>query len=399
MTSAGDNSVQIELCAKCFTDQGLRLEAMRIGVESEECCPNCGATDGSKLDKEGVKSLAHRFFVRGTYHRTTYGGAPIIQMNEHHYGKTNIKVPEALKDDVALIEKCAGIGFFYYGPNMWMVGEVSPLNALQDEEQRAGVITRIMAAYPTLTLRPSDIFYRLRIGPSNPSAKHEYDSPPKAGGYRFDSQELPILYASPDLEVCIHECRVSLEDELYVGTLQPARDLTVLDLTEVVFEDKDTEFESLDIAMFMLFQAGEHSYEICRDIAMTANAAGLDGIVYPSYFSPMLTGQVPIETAYGLSMRRFKRYRTHARAQVSPNIALFGRPVRKGSVSVKCVNRLVVTKIMYDRVLGPVDYVPTVDVDSVLTELREQLRRTMINSGFGAEGDQSNPSRDRRRRD
>ena len=384
-TPADDNSIQIELCAKCFTDQGLRLEATRIGQESDECCPNCGATDGRKLDKERVKSLAHRFFVRGTYHRTTYGGAPIVQMNEHHYGRSNIKTPDSLKDDVALIERSAGIGFFYYGPNMWMVGETSPLNALQDKERRAGVIAEVMATYPTLTLRTDDTFYRLRTGLTNPTAHHEYDSPPIAGGHRFDSEDLPILYASRDLEVCLHECRVSVEDELYVGTLRPARDLTLLNLTEVVFNEEDTEFESLDIAMFMLFQAGEHSYEICRDIAIAANTAGLDGIVYPSYFSAVLTGQMPIETAYGLSIRRFKRYKAHVRDQISPNLALFGRPVRTGSVLVECVNRLVITNITYDGVLGPVDYLRTVDVDSVRPQLRERLRGTLINGGFGEE--------------
>ena len=357
MAMPDDSTIQAALCSKCFKNQGLRLEATRIGVEQEGLCPHCSAAGGRKLDKERVETLAFRFFVRGTYHRTTYGGAPVVQMNEHHYGKTDIKVPDQFKADVALLEEAARIGFFYYGPRLWMVGEVEPLKALQDERQRAGVISQIIDAYPKLTFGTDQVFYRLRKKSNDPAAASEYDSPPDSflGTYRFDSPSLPILYASQDLEVCIHECRVSVEDELYVGTLRPVRNLQLLDLTEVV-QDDATEFESIDIAIHMLFLADGHSYEISREIATAANAAGLDGIVYPSYFSVVRTGRMPIETVYGISLRRFKGHEAHAKAQIIPNLALFGRPVRTGSVSVEWVNRLVLTRIMYDGVFGPVDY-------------------------------------------
>jgi hypothetical protein len=148
---------------------------------------------------------------------------------------------------------------------------------------------------------------------------------------------------------------VSVEDDLYIGTLRPRRDLRLLDLTELI-QDDATEFESIDIAVHMLFLAGAHSYEISRDIALAANAAGLDGVVYPSYFSVVRTGRMPIETAYGISLRRFKGHEAHAKSQIIPNLALFGRPVSTGSVSVECVNRLVLTRIAYDGVFGPVEH-------------------------------------------
>jgi HicA toxin of bacterial toxin-antitoxin, len=39
------------------------------------------------------------------------------------------------------------------------------------------------------------------------------------------------MYSSPDLQVCIRECRVSEKDELYVATLAPLRILRLLDLS------------------------------------------------------------------------------------------------------------------------------------------------------------------------
>lgn len=110
MGMSPDSAIQAVLCSKCFNNQGLRLDAARIGVEQEAVCPQCSAVDGRKLDRDLVETLAFRFFVRGTYHRTTYGGAPVVQMNEHHYGKTDIDVPDSLKADIALLEETARIG-------------------------------------------------------------------------------------------------------------------------------------------------------------------------------------------------------------------------------------------------------------------------------------------------
>jgi hypothetical protein len=141
------------------------------------------------------------------------------------------------------------------------------------------------------------------------------------------------MYGSQDLQVCIHECRVTAEDELYVASLAATRDLNLLDLTHLLYEEHVTEFESLDMAVHMLFLAGPHSYEITRLIAQGARAAGYDGVIYPSYFSLLRTGGMPFETAYGISLRRFPQAAGYERAKIIPTLGLFGRPVREGTVA------------------------------------------------------------------
>jgi hypothetical protein len=88
--------------------------------------------------------------------------------------------------------------------------------------------------------------------------------------------------------------------------------LRCLDRTEVLEEQQASEFDSLDMAVHMLFLAQPHSYEICRSIGMAARDAGFDGAIYPSYFSMVRTGTRPFQTAYGLSVRRFPSYRAQA---------------------------------------------------------------------------------------
>ena len=135
--------------------------------------------------------------------------------------------------------------------------------------------------------------------------------------------------------MCLHECRVAAEDEVYIATLAPLRRLRLLNLAEVPWEEPVTEFESLDMAIHMLFLAGSHSYEISREIASAAHSNGFDGLVYPSYFTLLRTGATPFETTLGLSHRRFPGFlntlaRTQSRTSPSSAAPLRGVWLRSG---------------------------------------------------------------------
>ena len=349
-----DDSRAPLLCSNCFNDEGLRFSSAAIGQRDMSKCPNCGSQDGKKLNRKSVAILARQFFVWGTIQRVKYGAAPVVQFNERR--STSIEVAPWLAPDLRLIEKTLQVGFFRYGPRFWMIGEVEPLKALQEPNTRAEVISRILNEYPGRILGTDECFYRLRQAPAHPHEFQEYDPPPgeKLGHGRFDRAELPILYGSQDLEVCLHECRVTAEDEIYIATLVPKRRLRLLNLAEAPWEGHHvTEFESLDMAVHMLFLAGRHSYEISRDIATAAKKCGFDGLVYPSYFTLLRTGATPFETTFGLSHRRLPGGREHARKNTISNLALFGRPLTEGSVTVRCINRVSLNKVDYKLHFGP----------------------------------------------
>lgn len=353
-----ESDIQALLCSNCFLDEGLRIDAYKNGIEQESDCPNCKSPHGRKLTKDEIERLAWRFFVSGTTFRSDFGAAPVIQFNEHQYGKSNISPSPWLKDDIKLIEDAAKIGFFHYGPRLWMVGEVEPLKDLQDRIKRPQIIKRVLKEYPERILAKDSVFYRLRVRPQNPANPNEYDSPPAvlAGTGRLDSVGFPVMYGSQDIDICIHECRTTTEDDIFVATLKPERDMRLLDLTHVLKEN-ETEFESLDMAIHMLFLARSHSYDICRAIALAAKDAGYDGLIYPSFFSLIRTGGHPFETAYGLSLRRFHpQAEEYGRAFTISNFALFGRPLESMLVRVHCINRLILTQIGYLGHFGPVTY-------------------------------------------
>jgi hypothetical protein len=348
------STAEIALCSDCFQDQGLRLDAVRIGIPEDSSCPNCSSVTGMKLDKSLIEVLAHRFFVWGTLTRYEYGAAPIVQMNRHQ--STSIRTSPWFEADVRLIESTIGAGFFYYGPRLWMTGEVEPLKALQESETAGSIIGRIVNEYPAVVLSAKEEFYRIRKSPTKPDDFGEYDSPPipPTPSGRLDSPGFPVMYGSQDLEVCVHECRVTAEDELYLATLVPSRELRLLDLTELLPEVGVTEFDSLDMTVHMLFLAGDHSYEIAREIGRVAQTAGYDGLVYPSYFSLLRTGGMPFETTLGMSLRRISMATTFEKAKIIGNLALFGRPIEQGIVRVRCINRLILSRVSYSFLFGPV---------------------------------------------
>jgi hypothetical protein len=344
------------LCSDCFQNQGLRLDAEKIGFEDSSACKNCSSAAGRKLNRSSIATLAQRFFVLGTFQRCDFGAAPIVQFNDKR--ATDINLSPWFEADLRLIERALKVGFFYYGPRLWMVGEVEPLKDLENPDTRKAILERIVKEYPTVTLRAGSFFYRLRVAPTAPENSGEYDSPPmpsKEPG-RLDSANLRIMYASQDLQVCIHECRVTADDELFVATLAPKKDLRLLDLTELLKEEEVTEFESLDMAIHMLFLAGKHAYGTAREIALAAQRAGFDGLMYPSYFSLLRTGGMPFETLLGISHRRIPRFADREKSKIVPNLAIFGRPINDGKVKVKSINRLILARVDYELRFGPVGY-------------------------------------------
>ena len=343
------------LCSDCFNDEGLRLDAFAIGIKNTNKCPNCGSEKGHKLTKELVRELCYRFFVRGTIQRFEYGGIPLIQMNEHRFNNSDIHVSPWLEADTKLIEQAGEIGLFYYEPRFWMLGEIEPLKSLQNPTAIDTVVERILQLYPKDILNETHPFYRVRTNPKVANEFSEYDSPPDGfgGNNRFDSNGAPVLYASPDLDLCLHECRVSVEDDLFVAKLIPTQPLKMLNLAHLLREEKVDEFTSLDLAVHFLFLAGKHSYSVCGHIAQRIREQGFDGIIYPSYFSHVRTGTIPFDTVVGMSIRRIPPLEGYAYSQSVPNVALFGRPIKEGKVVVHSINKVIINSIQYEKTFGP----------------------------------------------
>lgn len=354
LESAGDEFYPL-LCTDCFQDEGLRLAAVPLGVNIPAECPNCHSMNGLKLSGTGLRHLMSRYFSSGSIVRCDYGGFPAFVCNELR--QTEISVPIWLQADLELLSAKSGRNVIPYGPRAWMYGEVAPLKKMLDPSTQNEIFERISAEYPTKILAATDRFYRVRINVSSPESIDQYDSPPMefCGKGRLESPDFPVMYGSQDLHVCIHECRSTADDDIFVATLVPNSTLRLLDLAVILPEDSSvTEFESLDLAVHMLFLAKAHSYPLTRSLAKFLGEKGFDGVLYPSYFSLLRTGARLFETVYGMSIRRIEQAKKYASGHVIPNVGLFGRPLADGKVSITCIDKVILERAQYDINFGPV---------------------------------------------
>jgi RES domain len=320
------------LCSDCFLDRGLEIEARKLGHKSRRSCRNCHSVKGANLYEGDIEELARRYFVHGTWNRTEFGGASILQFNAWHHKKPEVTFPAWLERDARLIENALGVGFFYYGPPLWRLGEIQPLQELKNPASQAAAAARLVQRFPQRQLLAGSAFFRLRLDVTRgeQSEPSQYDAPPErfGGRGRLDAPDFPVLYGSQDLEICVHECRVTKADECYLATLKTVRNLRLLDLCGEVENDGSTPFESSYLAVQFLFAAETHAYNLTRAIAVAAKNIGLDGVIYPSYFSSLRQDRIP-------------------------NLALYGHPIADSAVEVVCINRLMLETAKYTVQLGP----------------------------------------------
>ncbi|MDB5529005.1 MAG: hypothetical protein JWR51_2108 [Devosia sp.] len=319
------------ICSDCFTDFGLKEEARRIGFFDNRECQNCKKTTGAKLTLEKARDLAVEYFWNGSWYRADFGGAHRIISNEHHLGKRGVQFPVWLSEDADLIQKFIGEGFFHYGPPLWRIGEIEPLNRLRSFWSRKIAARDIIKEFPTRKLHQGTRLFRIRknILPPFEEQVKQYDTAPYRRGQcgRMDTHRTRVFYASEDLDTCIHECRIAITDECFVAILNVKRDLNLLDLAAEI-DEVGTPFESTGMAMKFLFTSDSKGYKYTREIADAARMAGFDGIWYPSFFNLVRDGD-------------------------SPNVGIFGSPILAKDIEVVGINRATLKSASYKIRFGP----------------------------------------------
>ncbi len=326
------------LCSECFQDAGIRREAAAQGQRFDgRACPNCHAKKGMLLDKEGVEALQLQFFSWSTATHRYQIPVPVLGIGGGGDDQVQALRPET-SSDWNLIKKITGNNLFYRSPRLFYLGITNHYGEYGCLRKQ-GILDEVLPKLRYRRIGRADEMYRIRSNLTEQQQFNEgqFDSPPvrRRGFGRFDHGKLPVLYASPSLTVCIHECRVTLADDVFVATLEPKRDLNLIDLSGNYDEpDNADPFDSVEWFLNGLMSSSRPNvHRYCRRIANTLlEATACDGLVYSSYF------------------------RNVAAADTLPriNYALFGRPIAEGKVGVKSINTVRLESIAYDFRLGPV---------------------------------------------
>lgn len=326
----GDVSHSIVACTECFGDEGFRrallAEARKISVP----CPACGAMHGAKLDRAGLERGCAIFFVEGTVPTGRGVFAPVIQVNDAR-GEIDLFGLSSLNRDIERLRTDHGIYCFYYGPPLWRFGKPSDEDGYvhwSDED-----LDYVLDNCQSSEINPDSEFYRVQINVKEDEIEDaRFCSPPAnvtRSTWRFDSENVTICYCAFDIETCLHESRVSLENDIFVAILSPNRPLRLLNLDTCAPPADATRFEDPSIWLLALIYSAERSYPICRRLARRILERGYDGFTYTSFFQ-------------------------QAAERPHRNIAVFGEPIRDARVKVKSINTVRLNELAYRWQLGPV---------------------------------------------
>jgi hypothetical protein len=345
-------SFEAVACPECFSNFGFRQTLTEFCHHVSGKCSQCGLVSRLKVDRDGLKQALRRFFVDGSYITGTY--APVYQIGE--LNPSRAALDPTLASDADLAGRLAGLVAFHYGPPTWRVGDTE----LRDEFEAGGELRHwaaadLVKAAESIILPANSRLFRLRLNPKvdeSISTAAAFDPPPptvQRSLGRWDDVDHPVLYASDDIELCLHECRITISDEIVVASMSPTRDLRILDLSSEIRWGSRTPFEDPNIFVGIMFRSRGRWLEYCRVISRVARDAGYDGIRYISYYA---------QAKHDLK---------------SLNLALFGRPISDGMLRLESVNRLRIADVTYRFRFGPVlyhDSVSEADLNSKMESLR-----------------------------
>ena len=321
-------------CVDCFANTGFRNVLASIGG-NPATCRRCGNI-APALNVDSLTEAMRTFFINGSYIAETM--APVYQMNDSNPNMARFDA--TLEADASLASALTGQIVFHYGPPLWRVGETG-LKEEFDEggARRAAALKFFISRAPRTILTPGTTLFRIRRNPEPDErivTPQAFDPPPASvlsTHGRWDDGSAPVLYASDDIELCLHECRVTLSDEIVVGTLRCEREMVLLDLSAEIPHSATTPFEDPNIfATFLSLSRSEDFLDHARSVATAARQAGLAGIRYTSYYAQA----------------------KHSTSAL--NVALFGRPLQMGAFSLQSVNRVRIDDAQYQYAFGPVLY-------------------------------------------
>lgn len=323
--------MKFPLCSECFRNSGLQAEATKIGLRIGSKCGGCGSTNGSKLDRKRLEKLSVRFFEKGTIPHGVGGYASILQFNRVN-GEDEVPLDNKTEHDWKLIKEHIGGRLWFHGPALWRIGMTEHYdkpNVVSDETISAIIpqlsIKTVPAGYQTFRIRKN-------IAPQNVLEPSEYGMPPPGVTIehgRFDSPTLSLIYTSPSISVCLHECRVAITDDIFVATLEAQTPLRLADLTKDYDQHPATPFEDLKY-FFSGICLSRETYEIARRIAAAIrNDPSVDGFIYDSFFT------------------------TVSQEPISQNVCFFPEAMNDGKLSIHSLNRIHLETVHYSYVFGP----------------------------------------------
>lgn len=330
-----------KICISCIRNMGLKWMANEFSSEREHHFEMCGHTS-KYLNSRGVEELAYAFFVTGSVPPSIGGRAPVYNIKSS--GVNELTFESELDADIALLSQHDALPLYHYGPPLHKIGATTHYQDLVYNNvtgaERQKIWDEAVSACKTIFLDVNALIFRARNGDKLPPAlTKEFDSNPTPNEGRYNREGEFMFYGAFDVETCLHEVRVKLNDWIALATFKTSRPLKLLDLTQVT-DPPGTEFESIRILINKMVFSDKSEYSLCQELSSEIKSRGYDGFIISSHFK-------------------------QAHKQDLKNIMLFGKPAEDGKIYLDSTNKVNLDNIAYDYSFGPMRDNKRVNMDAL----------------------------------
>jgi hypothetical protein len=321
---------------------GLRREAAKFGLGTNDTCSRCGKQGGTKLDRRAVEELFRNFYC--------YGSQAAIYLprvfTEGGNEDDDIQLEQSAQTDYELLKQLSGLTLRRHTPHVYEMGfteirseidEVlgqDPSSASEETAARLRQnLRRLLEAGFEYEMQDGERIYRARISPAEPTEPTEYDSPPseKAIPNRIAVAGDRIFCGAFNIETCLIEIKPHIDDlihhKIFVAALKSNGTLKLIDFTG---RTEKPRLPELEFTLQAFFQANQNSYHLTQLLSHFVRRQGYDGIVYPS--------------AMECTARDKGTWK---------NVALFGAPVTEKKLIIESINRVLIRSVANSFDLGP----------------------------------------------
>jgi len=174
-------------CSDCFNNEGLRLEAIKLGAAQGKC-PRCGSQSGAGLNDDQCSELLERFFIAGSMSVGPVGISPYMTGvgNAHR-----MQFDPTLQSDFETLISIDSLGLRLRAPKTYLVGDTEHWDAFQEmidyrkrtgnlPENAAAIVDKLLERCRKFVWAAGTRFYRIRKNPRSAISAAAYDSPPAA---------------------------------------------------------------------------------------------------------------------------------------------------------------------------------------------------------------------------
>ena len=270
------------ICLGCVQNYGLK---QFLASSAEKIiCAECMAQGVLGVAENNISRLLREYF---NYHSHKVGyymaGNKYLTVDYIEQFSNELNVSADLEHDLKAMYRLFHISVIHGSPRLFIYGIFNKMD-IHNETFGDEICDAIFEKAGKISITQGFNLFRIRKNLASLSLE-QFDSAPlnPTMSGRFDLGDMQVFYCSDDVKTCVYEARLLAGDDATLATYQVAKELKLLDLTNI-HETQGDLHQSIELILFALTNS-RYSHKNLQILSKNALNRGFDGIKYRSFYS------------------------------------------------------------------------------------------------------------------